>query len=163
MSKNKHSTPKKPDESWRFCRERRPAFSRTSQTSIYRNTDRQTRTFYFLSRQPNRVTSISKLLAFQTRFHMFRRHIFDDIFDSGNISGNLDLARKSLKLASKSLCRVRTYVNLIKYHKSYARHRQMYKDAATSTDDDCVSCKSLIHYSCCNQCSARKTKYCVSS
>ena len=104
--------------------------------------------------------SINKVLAFE---HGSTCSDDLNIPDSTNISGNLDLAWKYLKLAPKSVCRIPTYVNFMKCNKSYARHRQIYKDAANSTVGDCVSCIPLIYYSCCNHWSAKKTEHCVSN
>jgi hypothetical protein len=104
--------------------------------------------------------TISKLLAFK---HSSTCSDDLNIPDSTNISGNLDLAWKYLKLEPKSVCRIPTYVDLMKCNKSYARHPQIYKDAANSADGNFISCKPSIQYSCCSHWSAKKTKYCLSN
>jgi hypothetical protein len=152
MSKNKHCAPKKRAESRCFCGEKRKAFSRTSQTSVYGNTDRRTKNF--ASFLPGRRKEPRPSAYCLHSHHVSTCSDELNIPDSRNISGNLDHVRKYLKLAPNCVCRILTYVNLMKYNKSYARHRQTYKDAATSTDGNCVSCEPSIPYPCCNYWSA---------
>ena len=104
MSENKYSTPKKSVESWRFCREMRSAFNQTSQISIYGNTDRQKKNFstFLPGNRIERHLSANYLHS----QHGFTCSGDLNICASRNISGNSNLAQKSLKLATKSVCRI---------------------------------------------------------
>jgi len=109
--------------------------------------------------------SISRLLAFK---HGSTCSDDLNIPDSTNISGNFDLARKYLKLAPKSVCRIPT----CQPYEVQQILRQTPTNIQTRCQFNwrrlcvcvcvCFFFKPSIHYSCCNHWSAKKKKYCVS-